>query len=294
MAVPTREALMGETDLEFSKQYPGAPERLDPNDPGQAHLVQAWHELYTKQLKLTVDRIFFSFYPHAPDQLDPGDPSQAQLVEYWNDIQNLIEHGTSQWNWNADPTPADPIPDGGQIDASQFASFIHDVLTDAVQLATEGEVVTVLVDIDDAGRGPALPWLEAALGPPEALASELAEAPPDAHSSRPGLWLQEKEGFCYGLLWEVSGGYDFQKAFAGTPDDSAEHLGEAFYAGVAVGRHRGAWPSVRNRVLLLVGYRMAHGDLSSAGYEWLLNVMWHSLDNTSRDLSWPKPEDQHN
>jgi hypothetical protein len=51
---------------------------------------------------------------------------------------------------------------------------------------------------------------------------------------------------------------------------------------------------VRNRVLLLVGYRMAHGDLSSAGYEWLLNVMWHSLDNTSSDLSWPKPEDQHN
>ena len=93
----------------------------------------------------------------------------------------------------------------------------------------------------------------------------------------------------YGLLWEVAGQYDAQKGFA----DTTDQLREAFYAGVAAGRHHGAWPILHNRVLLLVGYRMAHGDHSDAGYEWVLNVMWHNMDGASGNLSWPIPTDQH-
>jgi hypothetical protein len=293
MALPTRESLIAEVDLEFTKQHPGAPEHLNPDDPGQAHLVQAWRELYTQQLNLTVDRIFFSFYPDAPEILDPGDPSHAQLIEFWNDIRDRIEHGTSRWNWDTQATPAGSIPDGAQMDQGQFAKYIEDVLTDAVHLGSEADVVTVMVDIDDAGRGPALPWLEAALGSADALARGLADPPPGQYASDPNLWSQEKEGYCYGLLWEIAGQYDVQKGFVDTPDNSAEQLREAFYAGVAAGRHNGAWPILHNRILLLVGYRMAHGDHSDAGYAWVLNLMWHNMDGASQDLTWPVPQDQH-
>jgi len=222
MAVPSRESLISAVDLEFSKQHPSAPEHLNPDDPGQAHLVQAWRELYTQQLNLSVDRVFFSFYPDAP-----------------------------------------------------------------------ADVVSVTMDIDDAGRGPALHWLETALGSAEAFARGLADPPPERYSANPDLSPQEKEGYCYSLLWEVCGQYDAEKGFADTADVTAEQLREAFYAGVGAGLNHGAWPILHNRVLLLVGYRTAHGDHSSAGYEWVLNLMRHNIDNTPRDLTWPIPRAQH-
>ena len=51
--------------LEFALQHPEAPAQLDPNDPSQAELVQAWNEMYRDFLNRTVDSHFFRFFPNA-------------------------------------------------------------------------------------------------------------------------------------------------------------------------------------------------------------------------------------
>ena len=50
MALPSREFLIKQVDSNFALQHPEAPRQLNPNDPAQAHFVQAWRELYASEL----------------------------------------------------------------------------------------------------------------------------------------------------------------------------------------------------------------------------------------------------
>jgi hypothetical protein len=45
MTLPTRDQLNAEVDRLFFIDHPDAPQRLDPDDPSQAGLVQAWIEI---------------------------------------------------------------------------------------------------------------------------------------------------------------------------------------------------------------------------------------------------------
>ncbi len=171
MALPSREFLISEVDREFALQHPEAPRRLNPNDAGQAHLVEAWNAMYTEFLNRMVDSHFFRFYPDAPRHLDPGDPAQAQYIEYWNDIRNGIVHGASQWNWDSPPHAADdnaaapggtgqqPTGGGGEhpdpgvhMGESQFKKDVEEALEGTHYIGDSAEVLGIIGQIAGADQ----------------------------------------------------------------------------------------------------------------------------------------------
>jgi hypothetical protein len=318
MALPSREFLIKQVDSNFALQHPEAPRQLNPNDPAQAHLVQEWRELYASELYWMVDSHFFRFFPDAPRQLDPNDPSQATLIEYWNDIRAGIETGTSQWNWDHPPAtadnsasapagtgaPAGTAGTGGQqpsgdrptvtvhIDENQFKEYLHTALEGAHYIGDTAEVLGYLAEAGGA-EGGALVWLGETLGPVGTVASTIVVLWATAHAFGTGRRLQEQQGFCYGVMWQVSGEADHQKGFIDWFNDSAEELRESFYDGVASGREKANDASVHNRVMLLVAYYQAHGDDLNAARARVLNDLWHQVreSDKGRDyLTWPQPE----
>jgi hypothetical protein len=80
---PTRSELQAEVDSEFFAQHPQAPRRLDPNDPSQAGLVEAWNELYKTKVYKWTDVIFRANNPWFSGQLSADGPDDAQLREQW-------------------------------------------------------------------------------------------------------------------------------------------------------------------------------------------------------------------
>jgi len=104
MTLPTRDQLNAEVDRLFFIDHPDAPQRLDPDDPSQASLVQAWIEIRDRILNDWTDSVFYEFFPHA-GRLDPNNSDDAQLIEYWRDIQHQICNGPpGQYNWD-NPQP---------------------------------------------------------------------------------------------------------------------------------------------------------------------------------------------
>ena len=104
MTLPTRDQLNAEVDRLFFIDHPDAPQRLDPDDPSQASLVQAWIEIRDRILADWTDSVFYEFFPHA-GRLDPNNSDDAQLIEYWKDIQHQICNGPpGQYSWD-NPQP---------------------------------------------------------------------------------------------------------------------------------------------------------------------------------------------
>ena len=125
MTLPTREQLIAEVDKAFFDQHHDAPKRLDPDDPGQAHFVAAWNQLFTEHVNHWTDQVFYQFYANAPRPLDPHNPEHATLVEFWTDIRDTIHHGTVQkYDWNGTPPTADTgatsLDPSSQTDASKM------------------------------------------------------------------------------------------------------------------------------------------------------------------------------
>jgi len=105
MAIPTQAQLYEEVDRRFFAQHTDAPQRLDPNDPNQQHLVQQWLELRDHTLNEWTDSVFFEYFPHA-GKLDPANPEHGDLIAYWKDIQHQICTGEQgQYNWQGPPQP---------------------------------------------------------------------------------------------------------------------------------------------------------------------------------------------
>jgi hypothetical protein len=313
MALPSREFLISEVDREFLLQHPEAPRQLDPNDPHQAQLVQQWNAMFEEFLNRMVDSHFFRFFPHAPQHLDPHDPGQATLIEYWNDIRDAIRDGTPpRYNWDATPTTtgastASPTGTGTEerhasgagpdvavhMDESQFKEAVHLWLEGAHYLGDSAEVLGYLAQAAGAGEESAVVLLGEALGPVGAIASTIVVLWATVHAFGTGRRLQEQEGFCYGVMWEVCGKPNCHKGFIDWFDDSAEELHDSFYEGVAAGREKGSWPSVHNRILLAVAYYQANGDDLETARSRVLNDLWHHVRETDqgRDyLIWPDPE----
>jgi hypothetical protein len=112
MTLPTRDQLNDAVNLDFFDQYPDAPRQLDPNDPDQAELVEAWNEIYRAKANGWTDEVFWRFFPDA-GYLSKDGPEDAQLREYWCDIRNQItEEEAAKFDWNTDPsaatTPVEP------------------------------------------------------------------------------------------------------------------------------------------------------------------------------------------
>lgn len=117
MTLPTRDQLHEEVDRQFFAAHPGAPARLDPDDPAHARLIDDWIDRRDTILNAWVNDVFFRFFPHA-GKLDPSDSADAILIEYWLDIRDAIRDGTpSRYDWSADPSSADDA--SAVADASQ-------------------------------------------------------------------------------------------------------------------------------------------------------------------------------
>jgi len=316
MAVPSREFLISEVDREFALQHPEAPRRLNANDPSQAHLVEQWNAMYHEFLSAMVDSHFFRFFPNAPRQLDPNDPSQSTLVEYWNDLRSAIETGTSQYDWSNEPktadpadanpaatpaatTPAAPHTDPGQkpelhvhLNESQFKEFIHAWLESEHYMGDTAEVLGYVAQIAGAGEESAVVWLGEALGPVGTIASTIVVLWATVHAFGTAGRIQEQQGFCYGVMWQVCGHANEQKGFTDWFNYSAEELREAFYDGVTAGREKGNTASVHNRVMLVIAYYQASGHDVEAARDMVLNDLWHQIresDAAPDYLIWPVP-----
>jgi hypothetical protein len=308
MALPSREFLISEVDREFALQHPEAPHRLNPNDPSQSHLVEQWNAMYREFLNRMVDSHFFRFFPDAPQHLDPSDPSQATLIAYWNDLRDAIEKGTSQYNWDNPPHSTDagsaptgttagtdpggkPEPDV-HMDESQFKEFIHAWLESEHYLGDTAEVLGYMAQIGGAGEESAVVWLGETLGPVGMIASAIVVLWATAHAFGTGRRLQEQEGFCYGVMWQVCNHPNEQKGFIDWFNDSADELRESFYDGVAAGREKAGAAAVHNRVMLVVAYYQASGNDLENARGMVLNDLWQHIRETDlgRDyLTWPAP-----
>jgi hypothetical protein len=315
MAVPGRDHLFREVDREFHLRYPAAPEHLDPNDPGHAPFIAAWWEMYNEFLNRMVDAHFFRFFPHAPEKLDPNDPSHAQLIEYWLDLRDTIEDKPHRYDWSNEPkvgdenapaTPGDdlaptggsPVPSGTapstgvHMDESEFKEWVHHALEGAHVIGDSAEVLGLLAQAAGAGQHSALVIMGETLGPIGMIASTVIVIGATIHAFGTGKRLQEQEGFCYGVMWEVYGLPNAEKTFIDWFDDSAEQLRESFYEGVASGREKGAETEIRNRVILATAYYQAAGDDLANAQAKVLNDIWQKVRETDKGrdwLGWPEP-----
>lgn len=317
MALPSREFVIHEVDREFALQHPQAPRQLNPNDPAQAQLVQQWNAMYHEFLSATVDSHFFRFFPDAPKRLDPNDPTQATLVGYWNDLRSAIETGTSQYNWhtppespNPDPSSSAPSASQGQtsgtgpaapgqrpevdvhMDENQFIEYVHTALEGAHYIGDSAEVLGYMARIAGAGEESGLVVLGETLGPIGMVAGTIVVLWATAHAFGTGRRLQEQEGFCYGVMWQVANHSNEDKGFIDWFNDSADELRESFYEGVASGREKGAGVAVHNAVVLAEAYYQGHGDDLETARSRILNDLWHQIRETDKGrdyLSWPVP-----
>lgn len=103
MTLPTRAQLYEETDRRYLVANPGAPHRIDPDDPAHDGYEAAWLEIRDSVLHEWTDQIFSGFFPTA-GRLDPGNPDDAVLIDYWNDIKHQIcDGGPGRWSWDSPP-----------------------------------------------------------------------------------------------------------------------------------------------------------------------------------------------
>jgi hypothetical protein len=316
MALPSAEFVIGEVDREFALQHPEAPAQLDPNDPSQAELVQAWNEMYRDFLNRTVDSHFFRFFPNAPERLDPNNPDDAQLIEYWNDIRDAIEDRPHKWDWSNEPSTVDssaqtpttgePAPGGDsqpsdpgtapqvgvKMDENAFKEWVRLSLEGAHRVGDTAEVLGYLAEAAGAGEDAGLVLFGEALGPVGMVASTIIVLWATARAFGTGLRLQEQEGFCYGVMWEACGFANQEKGFTDWSDDTAEELSTSFYEGVASGREKGAETTVHNRVMLATAYYQKAGNDLTTAQSKVLDDMWLKIresDKTGDTLGWPQP-----
>lgn len=315
MALPTQAELYEEADRQFFAANPDAPRRLDPDDPAQAHLVQDWLTRRDQILNGWVDGIFASFFPYA-GKLDPNDPGDGTLIEYWLDIRDSIRDGKpSHYNWNQPPTdtsatsttpstPTSPTPtataptvDAGppsvpvHMDENEVKEYIHAILEGEHYVGHTAEVIAYLTPAE--AEGLFVSVMEG-LGVVGMVASTALMFWEVIHAFGTGLRLQEQEGFCYGIMWQVAEMPDQPKQFVDWLDDSATDLRDAFYGGVAEGREKAAAVALHNRVVLATTYYQLKGsDLDWARF-YVLNDLWQQVRESehARDrLEWPKPAD---
>jgi hypothetical protein len=313
MAVPGRDFLLSEVGREFPLRHPDAPEHLDPSDPAHAPFIAAWWEMYTEFLNRMVDAHFFRFFPQAPEKLNPDDPADANFIEYWLDLRDMIEDKPHRYDWSDEPKvgnentppplwtnpPAGGSSDSGtapstdvHMDESEFKEWVDHALEGAHVIGDSAEVLGLLAQAAGASHQSALVIMGETLGPIGMIASTVIVIGATIHAFGTGKRLQEQEGFCYGVLWEIYGLPNAEKTFIDWFDDSAEELRESFYEGVASGREKGAETEIRNRVILATAYYQAAGDDLATAQAKVLNDIWKQVRETDqgRDwLGWPEP-----
>jgi hypothetical protein len=109
-----------------------------------------------------------------------------------------------------------------------------------------------------------------------------------------GRELCKREGFCYGVMWQVLGEGDHHKQFLDWPPDTADQRREAFFEGVAEGRAKGNDANVRGTVLVELARYQLHGSAPNFAALYVLNELWTRVrenEIANKDLTYPAPSD---
>lgn len=311
--LPMQSDVYAMTDLEFFDANPGAPEKLDPDNPDHADWIAAWSRIRDDVVNRLTDKAFFEFFPSAPQKLNPNDPADSTLIDYWNDIHDQIYDGRpGRYNWStgppASPDSADatgpvgtkppPSADTGLPDvhdpnfAEEFKKWAHVTLTGGHGAAAVIEVAsfwtaegTVLFSIAEFTTpiGYALMLTD--------LFSEVIEAFGE------GLKREKNRGFLFGLLWEQLGKPNIPWKSpglnaVGLPDDpfhSDEESAEAFNEGVEEGRAKGREPEVQYGLGMAIAGYMAKQNVSiEIAANLVLNELFRQAGHTRfEDLDFP-------
>jgi hypothetical protein len=312
MALPSREFLLSEVDREFRLQHPTAPVQLDPDDPNQATLVEAWRAMFTEFLNRMVDSHFYRLFPEAP-RLDPNNPEHATMIEYWTDMRDTIRDGsTPKWDWDAAeragleaqasaPTAPHAEHNGSatkpdldvRIDENKLAEALKELLHGSHKLADTTELVGYLARALAASEHSV--WIAMA---------EVAEPVGDVllviiaiielvEAFGTGRRMQEQQGWSYGVMWQVCGISNQEKHFVDWFNDTAQELHDAFYEGAERGRAKGAQTEVNNAIIADIAFYRSLGQDERSAQERALNDLWvrNREDEHGRDyLIWPIPE----
>jgi hypothetical protein len=307
---------MSVVDDDFYIRNQDAPRPLDPDDQAHAVLVRDWNETFRTTLNNWVDGIFFAHFPNAPRKLDPGDPEHATMIEYWKDIRDAIRDGTpSRWNWTAwmdeadyaaamnaaaapvdidaaaQPDPAQGTPDV-QMDESEVKAALHHLLHGAHYIGDSAEILGLFARAAGVSAHARVILLAEVLGPIGMVASTVIVLWEVVRAFGTGERLQEQQGFCYGVMWQVTGRPDGTKNFIDWGTDSEKDLREAFWEGVAAGREKASEVEVHNKIMMAIAYHQLNGlDLNEAETK-VLTDMWLEIrenDHASDWLNWPNP-----
>ena len=259
MTLPSHEFVIAEVDREFAREHPEARRRLDEHDPRQAHLVDAWNEMFhpvpEQHRRQPLPQVQLGPEPKTPDPTN-STPTSA---------------GGGQ---TSDPGPQPAV--GVHMDESAFREWVRLSLEGAHYVGDTAEVLGYFAA--GAGQESALVILGEALGPVGMVAAGITALWATAHAFGTGRRLQEQEGFCYGIMWQVFGLPNGHKGFTDWSDDSADELGESFHDGVASGREKGAAVAVHNRVVLATAYYQKVGNDEVTAQSMVLHDMWRKIE----------------
>lgn len=178
------------------------------------------------------------------------------------------------------------------MDEDELEQYVHLALEGAHIIGDTSEVVGLFALAGGAGEKALVVKLGHWLGPIGMIASTIIVLCEVVKAFGTGTRLQEQQGFCYGVMWQVFELPNADKEFVAWFDDSAEDLRDSFYAGVDQGCSKAEEPKVRNRVLLAVSYYMLQGDNEHWAQIRVLNHLWDSVAESDKGadwLDWPKP-----
>jgi hypothetical protein len=312
VTLPTRDQLNLEVDRRFREFFPGAPQRLDPDDPDQADLVKSWVGIRDGILDDWTDETLYTFFPGIRGQkLNPNDAGDGQLIEYWKDIHDQIRDGApGQFNWDGAPadssasattstspatSPAAPgVPDvgGDSSFAEEFKTWAHRTMA-----ATHGAASIIEIASYWASEGSTLLTVAEFTNPIgyAVMAFDLLSDVIEAFGG--GLDREESRGVVFGLVWETIGHPDLPRQpmalnSVGLPDDplhSDERSAEAFDEGVRKGRAKAKDPEVRYDLGIAIAGTMAKDNLSiDRAANLVLNELFRQFGHTRfEDIEYP-------
>ena len=175
----------------------------------------------------------------------------------------------------------------------QFKEYIHAGLEGTHYIADSAEVLGTWAQVAGASEESLVVVLGETLGPIGMVAGTIVIFWAVIKAFGTGTRLQEQEGFCYGVMWHVTGHADEHKQFYDWAGDSADELRDAFYTGVMDGRDKADEIAVHNRIVLAQTYYERQGDDAEAANARVLNDLWQHVRETDlgRDyLTWPVPQ----
>lgn len=222
-------------------------------------------------------------------------------------VQNVMRPQVYAWMSSSAETgtgtewkPGDPEPAGGgsspnpgtvpiHMTQEEIEEWVKQALDGAHAIGSTAEILAIF-------GGEAVPFLEVlgeVLGPIGDAAMLVIAFIALYEAFGEGRRGQEREGFCYGLMWQACDYSNEDKVFVPWAGDSPEELREAFGHGVHSGRAQGSMVATRNTVLLMVARQQLQvgSDLWAAQANTLGDLGRSMETRSDLQFYWPKPPD---